>query len=159
MGKDQIDTDAGSDHDKIFNTIRSILGIDEKRKLEMIHEGLDEDHDLLVLVVGEASRGDMECIRVFVNIAASAIYGRLLEYSLKEKNQDLENLQEKLVEAAHKAGMSDMASSSLHYFGNLLTSLNVELDVIRGSDFKDWPRSLRILFTKFKGFSDYFESG
>lgn len=60
-----------------------------------------------------------------------------LELRVAERTRELAATQARLVEAAHRAGMAEVASEILHNVGNVLTSLNVSAamiaDRIRGS--------------------------
>ncbi len=58
-------------------------------------------------------------------------------YELADKNihlmqttEELKRTQEKLVESAHQAGKAELASSVLHNIGNVITSINVRLNIL-----------------------------
>lgn len=48
----------------------------------------------------------------------------------KETERQLADVQQKLLDSAHKAGMADIATSVLHNIGNILNSVQVSTDVI-----------------------------
>lgn len=49
----------------------------------------------------------------------------------KQQQRELEKLNQSLVEASHRAGMSEVATGVLHNVGNVLNSINVSSDMIR----------------------------
>lgn len=51
---------------------------------------------------------------------------------------NLKNTQKELVEKAHKAGMAEVATDSLHNIGNVLNSINISLQNMQ-ADLKDYP--------------------
>ncbi len=53
-----------------------------------------------------------------------------IEY--KRAQEELEQVQKELIQKAHKAGMTDIASDTLHNIGNVLNSVNISTDIIRG---------------------------
>ncbi|CAM2008598.1 Histidine kinase domain-containing protein [Acanthopleuribacter pedis] len=58
---------------------------------------------------------------------------RLVEartFALKQANTDLVQAQERLVQAAHQAGMAEIATNVLHNIGNALNSVNVTTSLI-----------------------------
>ena len=118
--------------------------------METILYSLDEAHDLIIVIQGPNRDDDFEMIRILGNIASSSILNKLLQQSLSDQNEELESLQGKLVEAAHKAGMSDIAGSSLHYFGNLMTSVNIETNELRKNSEDHFPDSIFLLFDMLK---------
>lgn len=60
-------------------------------------------------------------------VAANSV----LEDKVQERTRELKQLQERLVEEAHKAGMADVASSVLHNFGNILSSISIDCSILR----------------------------
>ena len=54
----------------------------------------------------------------------------LLEQRVAERSHELEATQRRLLEAAHQAGMAEVAGEILHNIGNVLTSLNVTTAVL-----------------------------
>ncbi len=54
-----------------------------------------------------------------------------LEQRVAERTEELRILHEKLVNEAHNAGMADVASGILHNFGNVMNSLQIELETLR----------------------------
>lgn len=63
--------------------------------------------------------------------------------ALQEVNQDLRKAQEHLVEAAHRAGMAEIATGILHNVGNILNSVNVSAEIIEDTAAK--TRATRFL--------------
>src|SRR5207237_8182126 len=62
---------------------------------------------------------------------------RLLHAELDQRNNDLESAmadlqraQSQLVDVAHRAGMTEIATGVLHNVGNVLNSVNVSVDVL-----------------------------
>lgn len=53
-----------------------------------------------------------------------------LEVKVAERTQELRATQEQLIEAAHRAGMAEIAIGLMHNVGNLLTSVNVSAETI-----------------------------
>ena len=65
---------------------------------------------------------------------------RLLHAELDQRNNELETalsdlkeMQSQLVEVAHRAGMTEIATGVLHNVGNVLNSVNVSVDVLNES--------------------------
>ena len=54
-------------------------------------------------------------------------YANELENRVKQRTSELEETQEKLIEASRKAGMSQVATSVLHKIGNLINSANISV--------------------------------
>lgn len=54
-----------------------------------------------------------------------------LEEKVQERTRELKQLQDRLVEEAHKAGMADVATSVLHNFGNILSSISIDCSILR----------------------------
>ncbi len=54
-----------------------------------------------------------------------------LEQRVAERTEELRILHERLVNEAHNAGMADVASGILHNFGNVMNSLQIELETLR----------------------------
>ncbi|MCG8333660.1 MAG: GAF domain-containing sensor histidine kinase [Proteobacteria bacterium] len=52
-----------------------------------------------------------------------------IEY--KRAQEELEQVQKELIQKAHKAGMTDIASDTLHNIGNVLNSVNTSTNIIR----------------------------
>ncbi len=53
-----------------------------------------------------------------------------LEVKVAERTQQLQATQQQLIEAAHRAGMAEIAIGLMHNVGNLLTSVNVSAETI-----------------------------
>ncbi len=74
------------------------------------------------------------------NEAVLAHYKNHLEDVVEERTQKVIDMQEKLVDHAHKAGMAEIATGALHNVGNILNSINTSASVIRdtmNSGFKE----------------------
>src|SRR6185503_10732513 len=63
---------------------------------------------------------------------------RLLHAELDQRNNgvetalaDLKRTQSQLMEVAHRAGMTEIATGVLHNVGNVLNSVNVSVDVLK----------------------------
>lgn len=54
----------------------------------------------------------------------------LLERSMVISSREMRELHDKLIESARRAGMADVATSTLHNVGNILNSANVSLSLI-----------------------------
>lgn len=80
-----------------------------------------------------------------------AVHGqnRRLERLVRARTADLERTQQKLFEAAHKAGMAEIASGFLHHIGNILNTVNVltedSLRVLRTSKIQGFLKANQIL--------------
>lgn len=53
-----------------------------------------------------------------------------LEHLVEERTKDLKNAQNDLIEKAHRAGMADIATGTLHNVGNILNSVKTSTDFI-----------------------------
>ncbi len=56
-----------------------------------------------------------------------------LEEIVKKRTQELKDTQEKLIKKAHKAGMADIATGTLHNIGNILSSVKTSTQFIRNN--------------------------
>jgi len=89
---------------------------------------------------------------------------RTLELEDKNRNllktaSELKETQEKLIESAHQAGRAELASSVLHNIGNVITSINVKLNLLAASkDVLKISKLVKIydLLVKKKGELDYY---
>ena len=64
---------------------------------------------------------------------STAFKGAYLVNNYQEINRELESTQKQLVENAYKTGMANVALGTLHNAGNILTSLNISVDLLRQS--------------------------
>ncbi len=81
---------------------------------------------------------------------------RLLHAELDKRNNELETaltdvkeMQSQLVEVAHRAGMTEIATGVLHNVGNVLNSVNVSLSVLNETVCRSkvtslWPRGVLV---------------
>jgi signal transduction histidine kinase len=58
------------------------------------------------------------------------LYTTRLEQMVRERTEQLEEAQKELVNKAHKAGMADIASGTLHNVGNILNSVKASVEVL-----------------------------
>lgn len=74
---------------------------------------------------------DLTKLRRFRKHAISALEKAKRVQELKETAQYLKETRDRVIEAAHLAGMADLAANVLHEMGNSFNSLNVSLDIAR----------------------------
>lgn len=82
-------------------------------------------------------------------LLSTALKGAILIERLQNANLELTVMQQELVETAHKAGMADVATGTLHNVGNVLNSINTSLalirDVLRNSPLDDFKQANSLL--------------
>jgi signal transduction histidine kinase len=66
-----------------------------------------------------------------------------LEQLVKARTTELESTQLKLVQAAHKAGMADMARDSVHAIGNIINSIKTTVDQLKNTDGESFEQNLK----------------
>jgi len=82
-------------------------------------------------------------------LLSTALKGATLVEKLENTNRELTSAQEELVAKAHKAGMADIATGTLHSVGNVLNSINTSIymmkDIIKDSPLKDLQKANTLL--------------
>jgi len=82
-------------------------------------------------------------------LLSTALKGAILVERLKNANLELTAMQQELVETAHRAGMADVATGTLHNVGNVLNSINTSLglirDILRNSPLEDFKQANDLL--------------
>jgi signal transduction histidine kinase/DNA-binding LacI/PurR family transcriptional regulator len=82
-------------------------------------------------------------------LLSTALKGAILVERLQNANLELTAMQQELVETAHKAGMADVATGTLHNVGNVLNSINTSLalirDTLRNSPLEDFKQANNLL--------------
>jgi signal transduction histidine kinase/HAMP domain-containing protein len=78
-------------------------------------------HDAVMLIARQLAIS-LENVRVYQD----------LERRVQQRTVELRAAQKELVTAAHRAGMAEVATNVLHNVGNVLNSVNVSANVIRG---------------------------
>lgn len=82
-------------------------------------------------------------------LLSTAIKGATLVEKLENTNRELTSAQQELVAKAHKAGMADIATGTLHNVGNVLNSINTSIymmrDILKDSPLNDLKRANRML--------------
>lgn len=73
---------------------------------------------------------------------------------LAQVNLQLELTYKKLMEAAHRAGMAEVAANVLHNVGNVLNSINVSAEIVREKNSKSEITNLQKLAELLKNHSD-----
>ncbi|MBK9264309.1 MAG: AAA family ATPase [Polyangiaceae bacterium] len=80
------------------------------------------------------SKERLELIRILAAQAAvsidNALLYRELDRRVRQRTQELEEAQRRLVDTAHRAGMAEIATNVLHNVGNALNSVSVSADVV-----------------------------
>ena len=56
-----------------------------------------------------------------------------LEGRVQQRTEELQEIQQELLENAHKAGMADIATGTLHNIGNILNSVQVSSEIIKAT--------------------------
>lgn len=82
-------------------------------------------------------------------LLSTALKGMTLVEELENTNRELTSAQQELVAKAHKAGMADIATGTLHNVGNVLNSINTSIymmkDIVKDSPLKDLQRANQLL--------------
>ncbi|MGB0909924.1 MAG: ATP-binding protein [Nitrospirales bacterium] len=127
---------ASDSHDLYF--IDYLLGSHTALELLTVSHSLGCE-PVLVMLTGEEDREiDLQAIRcgasdyVLKPTLSGVGLDRTIRYALERKRLRLErdNVTAQLVQASHRIGMADVASSVLHNVGNVLNSINVSASVV-----------------------------
>ena len=93
-------------------------------------------------------------------LLSTALKEAILVEKLENINQELKTAQQELVDKAHKAGMADIATGTLHNIGNVLNSINTSIyvmrDIVYDSPFKDFERANHILKNNMENLEKFF---
>ena len=110
------------------------IGVLVVQSYESGTEYTEKDRDLLLFVGQHIStaiqRKNNADMLEFANNKLKNVNDEL-EVRVKERTAELEAAQEQLVESAHQAGMSEIASGILHNLGNVLNSVNISNSELR----------------------------
>lgn len=92
-------------------------------------------------------------------LLSTALKGAILVEKLENTNRELISAQQELVAKAHKMGMADIATGTLHNIGNVLNSINTSIymmkDIVRGSPMKDFQRANELLKSHMKDLENF----
>jgi DNA-binding LacI/PurR family transcriptional regulator/signal transduction histidine kinase len=92
-------------------------------------------------------------------LLSTALKGAILVERLQNANLELTAMQQELVETAHKAGMADVATGTLHNVGNVLNSINTSLalirDILRNSPLEDFKQANGLLRSHSEDLKDF----
>jgi DNA-binding LacI/PurR family transcriptional regulator/signal transduction histidine kinase len=92
-------------------------------------------------------------------LLSTALKGAILVEKLENTNRELISAQQELVAKAHKTGMADIATGTLHNIGNVLNSINTSIymmkDIIRDSPMTDFQRANELLKNHMKDLKDF----
>jgi DNA-binding LacI/PurR family transcriptional regulator/signal transduction histidine kinase len=133
--------------------------IPQNRRYLLLSYLLSVSDEYLGVVLFEPGPLDERIYFTLSVLLSTAVKGAILVERLQNANLELTAMQQELVETAHKAGMADVATGTLHNVGNVLNSINTSLalirDIIRNSpldDFKQANDLLRSHSDDLKGF-------
>lgn len=106
----------------------------------------DEYFGLVLFEPGPLDERIYFCLAILLS---TALKGATLVEKLENTNRELTTAQEELVSKAHKAGMADIATGTLHSVGNVLNSINTSIymmkDIIKDSPVKDLQKANNLL--------------
>jgi signal transduction histidine kinase/DNA-binding LacI/PurR family transcriptional regulator len=121
----------------------------KQRHFSLMAYPLSVKNEYLGLVFFEPGPMDERIYFTLSVLLSTALKEALLVERLENTNQELKAAQEELVDKAHKAGMADIATGTLHNIGNVLNSINTSIhvmkDMVRDSPFNDFERANQIL--------------
>jgi len=121
----------------------------EKGHFSLLAYPLSVKNEYLGLVFFEPGPMDERIYYTLSVLLSTALKEALLVERLENTNQELKAAQEELVDKAHKAGMADIATGTLHNIGNVLNSINTSIyvmkDMVRDSPYHDFERANQIL--------------
>jgi signal transduction histidine kinase/DNA-binding LacI/PurR family transcriptional regulator len=121
-------------HNRIFSLLAYPLSVDE---------------ECLGLVFFEPGPLDERIYFTLAVLLSTALEEALLVEKLENTNRELKAAERELVDKAHKAGMADIATGTLHNIGNVLNSINTSIhvlkDMVRDSPLRDFERANDIL--------------
>jgi signal transduction histidine kinase/DNA-binding LacI/PurR family transcriptional regulator len=92
-------------------------------------------------------------------LLSTALKGAVLVEKLENTNRELISTQQELVAKAHKTGMADIATGTLHNIGNVLNSINTSIfmmkDIIQDSPLDDFQRANELLENHMKDLANF----
>lgn len=95
-------------------------------------------------------------------LLSTALKGAILVEKLENTNRELISTQQELVAKAHKTGMADIATGTLHNIGNVLNSINTSIylmkDIIQNSPLDDFQRANELLKNHMKDLESFITS-
>jgi DNA-binding LacI/PurR family transcriptional regulator/signal transduction histidine kinase len=117
----------------------------QNRRYSLLAYLLAVNDEYLGLVLFEPGPLDERIYFSLSILLSTALKGATLVEKLENTNQELTSAQQELVDKAHKAGMADIATGTLHNVGNVLNSINTSIymmkDIIKDSPLKDLERA------------------
>ncbi len=127
------------------------IDFDKKDAFEYTHN--KKDGSTIVVEVNSAIM-EFEGKKAFLSIARDITERKRAEEELKkhrtrleelveEKAAELKTAQKELIEKAHRAGMAEMATNSLHNIGNILNSVNISNQILQETIYASSVNDLR----------------
>jgi len=137
------------DPNTIFSQQELIRNLSRQRFFSLLAYPLSVKNEYLGMVFFEPGPMDERIYYTLSVLLSTALKESLLVERLENTNRELKAAQEELVDKAHKAGMADIATGTLHNIGNVLNSINTSIhvmkDVVRDSPYNDFERANQIL--------------
>lgn len=119
--------------------------IPQNRRYTLFSYLLTASDDYLGMVLFEPGPLDERIYFTLSVLLSTALKGAILVERLQSANLELTAMQQELMETAHKAGMADVATGTLHNVGNVLNSINTSLalirDILRNSPLEDFKKA------------------
>lgn len=117
----------------------------QNRRYSLLAYLLAVNDECLGLVLFEPGPLDERIYFSLSILLSTALKGATLVEKLGNTNRELFSAQQELVTKAHKAGMADIATGTLHNVGNVLNSINTSIymmkDIIKDSPLRDLERA------------------
>jgi DNA-binding LacI/PurR family transcriptional regulator/signal transduction histidine kinase len=142
-----------------FNLEELVQNLPQNRRYSLLTYALSVNEENIGLVLFEPGPS-MERIYFTLSVLIStALKGAILVEKLENINRDLISAQQELVAKAHKMGMADIATGTLHNIGNVLNSINTSIymikDIIQDSPMKDFQRANELLRSHMKDLENF----
>jgi len=136
-----------------------LQNLPHNRRFTLLAYLLSVSNEYLGVVLFEPGPLDERIYFTLSVLLSTALKGAILVERLQNANLELTAMQQELVDTAHKAGMADVATGTLHNVGNVLNSINTSLalirDILRNSPMEDFKQAnglLRSHSSNLKGF-------
>jgi signal transduction histidine kinase len=121
----------------------------QNRRYSLLAYLLTLNDECLGLILFEPGPLDERIYYSLSILSSTALKGATLVEKLENTNRELTSAQQELVAKAHKAGMADIATGTLHSVGNVLNSINTSIymmkDIIKDSPLKDLQKANLLL--------------
>jgi signal transduction histidine kinase/DNA-binding LacI/PurR family transcriptional regulator len=131
----------------------------KQHRFSLMAYPLSVKNEYLGLVFFEPGPMDERIYFTLSVLLSTALKEALLVERLENTNRELKAAQEELVDKAHKAGMADIATGTLHNIGNVLNSINTSIhvmkDIVRESPFNDFERANQILIERMEDLENF----